>query len=127
MLSSNKFSDTKCWIIEFLKDPSRCILDLLSSDKSSDEDLKTLPEELLKLISICACQEQHYLDYYTDPSPKTSTTSWWHVIKLLADNLKSSDAQHFYNLGIIYAPLRLLFLMRNLQRSWIARCRVWRI
>lgn len=80
-----------------LKRENLCLLDLLCAD---GEENKMAGQELLKLITVCVCQEQHYfLNFYT-PNPTTTVTRpWTRVIQIIADILKFSDSQHFYNLG----------------------------
>nr|CAI5848645.1 unnamed protein product [Callosobruchus analis] len=74
---------------------------------------------MLKLITICVVQEQHYLDYYTPGNGMvTKSTLWSHVIKTIVANLKFSDAQHFYNLAYLDSLLScLVHLTANLEWS----------
>ncbi|CAH1953846.1 unnamed protein product [Acanthoscelides obtectus] len=108
-----------CWIVSFLKDPSQCLLDLLIVDSNTEEETKTVGQEMLKLITVCTIQEQHYLDYYTpDNGMVTETKMWTHVIKTIVGNLKFSDAQHFYNLAYLDSLLScLVHLTANLGWS----------
>lgn len=98
LLNKTSVSDKECWIVTILKDNTQCLLDLLSTDSTSEEN-KIIGQELLKLITVCVCQEQHYLDFYT-ANFTTNFKPWTHVIKIIADILKFNDSQHFYNLGM---------------------------
>ncbi|KAJ8948142.1 hypothetical protein NQ318_009229 [Aromia moschata] len=102
-----KSSGKDCWIVTVLKDGSQCILDLLTVDSTTDEENKVIGQELLRLVTACVDQEQHYLDYYP-PSVENDSKSWTHIIKIIADNMKFSDAQHFYNLAYLDALLSCL-------------------
>lgn len=69
-------------------------------DATTTEEYKILSRDLLSLITQCAVQEQHFLDFMTYLSSKLSNTteSWGKVIAIIADSLKFSDTTHFYNL-----------------------------
>ncbi|CAH0554508.1 unnamed protein product [Brassicogethes aeneus] len=113
LATCHKNSERECWISQFLKNPNTCILDLLAIDNTTEEESKILSEELLKLISICACQEQHYLDYcyplkLKPQKPEDAAMSWRYVVNILSDTLKFSDAQHFYNLAYLDSILSCL-------------------
>ncbi|XP_018573187.1 rotatin [Anoplophora glabripennis] len=102
-----KLPDKECWIITILKDNTQCLLDLLNVDSTSEEN-KIIGQELLKLITVCACQEQHYLDFYT-ANFISGSKPWTHIIKITADILKFNNSQHFYNLA--YLDFLLLCLV----------------
>ncbi|VEN41222.1 unnamed protein product, partial [Callosobruchus maculatus] len=112
-------SRKSCWIVSFLKDPTQCLLDLLIVDSHTEEESKAIGQEMLKLITVCVIQEQHYLDYYTPGSGMvTESKLWSHVIKTIVTNLKFSDAQHFYNLAYLDSLLScLVHLTANLGWS----------
>ncbi|CAG9829728.1 unnamed protein product [Diabrotica balteata] len=109
-------SNSTSWITNFLKKSTQCIFDLLNIDNTSDDDLKIVAQELLKVITLCAKQEQDYLDYYIPM--KDSQRSWLHIIKIIAENLKNSGKQHFYNLAYLDSLLScLVHLTANLGWS----------
>lgn len=88
---------TDCWISNFLKTETNPILTLLSNETIEDAESKTLNKDLLQLITACVTFEQHYLDLYG--LNLICTSSWTHLIEIIATNLKFNDSQHFYNLG----------------------------
>ncbi|KAJ8960100.1 hypothetical protein NQ317_012332 [Molorchus minor] len=102
-----KQQEYECWIVTILKDNSQCFLDLLTVDNTTDEENKILSQELLTLVTICVSQQQHYLDYLT-PCPAKSQKPWTNIIKIIAENLKFNDTQHFYNLAYLDALLSCL-------------------
>ncbi|XP_074031734.1 rotatin homolog anastral spindle 3 isoform X2 [Leptinotarsa decemlineata] len=95
------------WISSMLKDETQSILDLLSIDSTTDEMSKAIGQELLKLITTCVRQEQHYIDYQSPPFTVNSKP-WTFVIKTIAENLSFSDSQHFYNLAYLDSLLSCL-------------------
>ncbi|CAH1155943.1 unnamed protein product [Phaedon cochleariae] len=94
------------WITLFLKDSGQSLLDLLSIDSTTDEESKIVGQEILKLITICVKKSQNYIDSYPPRSVKGKP--WTHVIKMIAENLKFSETQHFYNLAYLDALLSCL-------------------
>ncbi|XP_060527472.1 rotatin [Cylas formicarius] len=96
------------WISCFLKDPTQCLLDLLYTENLSDDELKDLSRDILKLVALCVSQEHHYLDYVNSCPVANSQPNWNHVIQAIAENLKLNDSQHFYNLAYLDALLGCL-------------------
>lgn len=93
------FYNKTCWISSFLKNDQRSLLDLISVDDSIDEDTKIVGQSLLKLLTTCVKKEQRFLEYCPPEEQDNVKLTWKQVIKLIVENLKSSSAQHFYNLG----------------------------
>lgn len=93
------FYTKNCWVTSFLKESQRSLLDLICIDSSLDEDAKIVGQTLLKLVTTCVRKEQRFLEYYPPGEEETLKSSWKQVVKLIVQNLKSSGAQHFYNLG----------------------------
>ncbi|XP_056634769.1 rotatin-like isoform X1 [Diorhabda sublineata] len=106
LMSYYPSSDVSCWITNFLKNSNHCIFDLLNIENTTDEDIKIVAQELLKLITVCVKQEQQYLDYYLPVQEKTK--SWIGVVKIIATNLKNCTRQHFYNLAYLDSLLSCL-------------------
>lgn len=93
------FYTKNCWITTFLKDNQRSLLDFIGIDSSVDEDAKIIGQALLELLTTCVRKEQRFLEYYPPEENSNTGSSWKHVVKLIVQNLKSSGAEHFYNLG----------------------------
>lgn len=93
------FYTKDCWITTFLKDNQRSLLDFIGIENSIDEDAKIVGQSLLKLITSCVRKEHRFLEYFPPEESLNKGLSWKHVVKLLVQNLKSSGAEHFYNLG----------------------------
>lgn len=102
------YKNTDCWIIDLLKDNNSCLLDLLDYSNISDEESKILSQEFLTLITASVCHEQHFLDYFPSNNKEIPPSKWTHIIKIISDNLKFSDAQHFYNLAYLDSLLLCL-------------------
>lgn len=113
----------------------------MEKDPTEPED-KLLNQELLSLITMCACNEQHYLDFHTaanDHLKIKSSLLWPHIVTIIAENLQFSDAQHFYNLGEFMLIRRFHTLhtylleidktarMRICQINKCARMRIWQL
>ncbi|XP_044270747.1 rotatin isoform X1 [Tribolium madens] len=106
-----KSSEKPFWLIQILKNPSTCLLDLITVEPSSSDDLKNLSQDLLNLVTLCATQEQHFLDYYNysgSKVPQTGQTSWINVIEIISNCLKFTDSSHFYNLSYLDSLLACL-------------------
>ncbi|GJQ85225.1 hypothetical protein Trydic_g13065 [Trypoxylus dichotomus] len=101
-----KDQGTECWISDLLKCETNPILTLLSKDRIEDADSKPVNKYLLLLITTCVSSEQHYLDLYG--LNLFYSSSWTHVIEIIASNLKFSDSQHFYDLAYLDALLSCL-------------------
>lgn len=91
-------TEGECWITCFLIVPSHCISDLLQNDHTRPEN-KSLNQELLSLITSCACKAQHYLNFYALDNTKSCSALWTHAITNITENLQFNETQHFYNLG----------------------------
>ncbi|KYB25349.1 hypothetical protein TcasGA2_TC035053 [Tribolium castaneum] len=99
------------WLTQLLKNPSSCLLDLISVEPSTSDDFKNLSRDLLNLITLCATLEQHFLDYYNyfaSKVPQTGQTSWINVIEIISNCLKFTDSSHFYNLSYLDSLLDCL-------------------
>ncbi|CAG9862356.1 unnamed protein product [Phyllotreta striolata] len=115
------FSEGDCWISSLLKDHTNSLLDVLVVDDNTESDMKTIAKELLTLISVCARQEQHYIDYYL-PHQSNDRKSWIYVIKIIACNIKDSGKRHFYNLAYLDSLLSCLVQL-TASLSW-SQCKM---
>jgi hypothetical protein len=104
-----------------LKNPSNCLLDLITVEPSANEEFKALSQDLLNLVTVCASQEQHFLDYYICANPRVSQVEippWGNVIAIITDSLKFNDSTHFYNLGKSQSQLAVqLSFLSNVTES----------
>lgn len=82
-------TEAPCWITTTIKNPKNCILDLL--EINAEEHSKILAQELLNLI-VKSVQQERLVS-------AIETHSWGAVFKIIANTLKLSDSQNFYNLG----------------------------
>jgi hypothetical protein len=109
------------WLPQILKNPSNCLLDLITVEPSANEEFKALSQDLLNLVTLCASQEQHFLDYYICANPRVSQVEippWGNVIAIITDSLKFNDSTHFYNLGKSQSQLAVqLSFMSNVTES----------
>lgn len=97
------FVGSSFWLPNVLKSAQTCILDLITLDTSSSDEFKELSRNLLELITACACQEQHVLDFYTYSEGKSFQIKevevhWNVVIDIISTSLDFNDDTRFYNL-----------------------------
>ncbi|KAF5272203.1 hypothetical protein FQA39_LY01285 [Lamprigera yunnana] len=102
------FHDETCWITNILKTATHVLPNLLQIEAVPDFDIKLVHQELINLITACALEEQHYLDLHSVQSKENFTLTWLHVINIIADNLRLSETQHFYNLSYLDCMLSCL-------------------
>lgn len=94
----NKILEASCWISLLMRSPKNCLFELLDTGSVAElQNSKTLARELLNLIVRCVQQEQNFL--YSKAELTEESSSWSIVFKVIADSLKLSDTNHFYNLG----------------------------
>ncbi|XP_030750028.1 rotatin [Sitophilus oryzae] len=101
---------SSCWISDIVKNPNNCLLNLITYENVTNEEIKILSQDLLHLITLCVVREQHYLDHYNSSSCKTrkNCSNWNGLIKIISENLLLNNAQHFYNLAYLNALLSCL-------------------
>lgn len=87
-----------CWMLKLLKTSSLSIYHLLESEFNSELNIKGLNQKVISLVTDCASMEHSFLDFH-DGGYKGVEANWTHLIKIIAEYVKFSDAQHFYNLG----------------------------
>ncbi|CAH1122246.1 unnamed protein product [Ceutorhynchus assimilis] len=95
-----------CWISKFLKNPKNPLLNSLSVEYCAEENIKTLGQALLKLITLCVLRESDHLN--SSASNIELTSDWGHVIRIIGQNLQSEDTQRFSNLAYLVALLSCL-------------------
>ncbi|XP_044758408.1 rotatin [Coccinella septempunctata] len=104
-----KSTGKSSWISSIIKDPTQYLTDMIDIDHNSDEHAKILSRSLVGLVTDCACQEQHFIDFYIESDPEsTPSDDWSAVIEMVTDNLKLQDPQQLYNLGHLDSLLSCL-------------------
>lgn len=78
-------------------------MDLIVLDTDPSDEFKELSRNLLEVIAACACQEQHFLDFYSYSDGAAFQTKevevhWNVVIDIIASSLNFGNNTHFYNL-----------------------------
>ncbi|KAK4876162.1 hypothetical protein RN001_012584 [Aquatica leii] len=100
--------DERCWIVNILKTPGHLLPNLLQVESAPDYEIKLMHQELLNLITVCLKDEQHYMDLHSSKFKDKVTSNWLHIIRIISENLKLGESQHFYNLSYLDCILSCL-------------------
>lgn len=86
-------------------------MDLFEAESNPEPHLRKLIQEILNIIVICVCKEQHCFSGNICPVDIDKYTSWSAVIKTIINTLRFNDAQRFYNLGRKSAQFPIVIIL----------------